>query len=339
MFNMGDNDSDTNEDDSRKEKRRFSDLSSASESFSPPTKQSHNESHRVEHLKSTPLQEDIKAMIKSELCVIRQEIGGIIRKEFRDVIREDVKTLFTEFYNSARFNGELNTLVENKCTEYYNSDRFNGKLNTLVENKCKDIINLNVMQLLEPINEKLSKLEDEVQHLESHNSYLEHTLEELEMYGRRNSIRIYGIPEMGPNENCVNTCLQVFRKELRINWPFWCIGRAHRVPRKFESNKPRPIICRFVRHDNKDDVLKRFNQVRRNIRIFIKEDLTSKRAKLSYDVQSLPGVKSSNSRDGKISCVLDNGQMVRNISSIDDVRSKLFINQQEDETATGLGRY
>ena len=122
---------------------------------------------------------------------------------------------------------------------------------------------------------------------------LEEKVEGLEMYGRRNGVRIYGVPET-PHENTDNIVLKL-ADEIEANIPPHALGRSHRVG-PTTAPKPRPIIAKFVGHNFKVNFMRNKRKLRKDDDeddesvqdgppkppprppIFVNEDLTSKRA-------------------------------------------------------------
>ena len=81
----------------------------------------------------------------------------------------------------------------------------------------------------------------------------EKRLEELEMYGRRNGVRIHGIKETkGENTDKI---VRTIAKKIGAKIPDVALGRSHRVGRS-DSDRPRAIIAKFVGHNNKVELLK-----------------------------------------------------------------------------------
>ena len=82
---------------------------------------------------------------------------------------------------------------------------------------------------------------------------LEDRLEGLEMYGRRNGVRIHGIPEK-IGESTDEIVLNLAKK-VGADIPEFALGRSHRVGPK-ASGKTRPIIAKFIGHNFKVGLLK-----------------------------------------------------------------------------------
>lgn len=134
----------------------------------------------------------------------------------------------------------------------------------------------------------------------------------MEQYTRRNSIRIYGIDDQQREETYEKSrelVIKMLNDKLSINLTSKDIDVAHRLG-KFLTDGNRPIICKFVRRSTKFEVL----AVRRRLKgssIVIREDLTTKNAKLLETVSAKPEVKNAWSHDGKIIALLRNGKKIR----------------------------
>ena len=111
------------------------------------------------------------------------------------------------------------------------------------------------------------------------------------MYGRRNGVRLHGIPE-NSTENTDEIVMKIARK-IGADIPDMALSRSHRVGPK-QQGKPRPIIVKFIGHSYKTRLLKNKNKLRESTPpIFINEDLTKMRADLAKRERNLK-------KDGKI---------------------------------------
>lgn len=78
---------------------------------------------------------------------------------------------------------------------------------------------------------------------------LEEKCENLEMYGRRNGVRVYGIPFI-PGENTDNIIMSIANK-TGANIPIHGLSRSHRIkrmPGTQQTGSPQ-IIAKFISHD------------------------------------------------------------------------------------------
>lgn len=152
-----------------------------------------------------------------------------------------------------------------------------------------------------------------------------------EQYGRRNNMRIYGVPETQGED----TCQIVMDIANHIGSPLTvhdiCTSHRlgyHRHPREGEgAAPPRPIIVRFTRRDAKFRMMKQRKRLgavndpqshysNDYSSIFLNDDLTSLRSKMRYILSREEGIERVNSINGKLLCTkLVNGKNV--VTSID----------------------
>ena len=104
--------------------------------------------------------------------------------------------------------------------------------------------------MVEPINEKISVLEEKVATLESRLTRALSMANNNEQYSRRHNVRISGFVEE-KDENCVEKIVNFYDAITDEN-----IDRAHRVG-KLNDNKPRAIIVRFKAHKDKIAILRK----------------------------------------------------------------------------------
>ena len=122
-------------------------------------------------------------------------------------------------------------------------------------------------------------------------SELESQIEQLEMYGRRNGVRIYGI-DVEKGENTDQLMLDLAHR-IGADIPKCALGRCHRVGRP-NNNSHRAIIAKFISHNYKVELLKCKKNLRKHSSenedaqntatlplIFIYEDLTKLRMDLA----------------------------------------------------------
>ena len=125
---------------------------------------------------------------------------------------------------------------------------------------------------------------------------LKDCIDDLKMYGRRNGIRIYGVPET--NHEDTDSIVTDLAHEIGLHYPDVSLGRSHRVGPKTEG-KPRAITAKFVGHNHEVNILRNKNKLRKpqgtnKPAVFINEDLTKTKADLAKRACKLK-------TDGKIS--------------------------------------
>ena len=122
---------------------------------------------------------------------------------------------------------------------------------------------------------------------------VEAKLDDLEQYGRRNSLRISGIEEDVEGEDLpakVNNVLTVLGLENSVQ-----IDRLHRVgprPRRdtdrTQKHRSRPVLVKLANYTSMDAVIKTRSSLKEKLPgVYINEDLTQPKAKLLYEARKL----------------------------------------------------
>ena len=146
-------------------------------------------------------------------------------------------------------------------------------------------------------NKSIGKIHEELE-------VLTNDVENGEMYTRRNTIEIHGVPET-KNEITNNIALDIFRDMGLNNVTFKDICRSHRTKRgsSKRKNQPRPIYVKLVNHDLKDMIMQRKNRLRsvpHRRFVFINEDLTQLRRWLFGKARLQAGKNNCYTYDGVI---------------------------------------
>ena len=142
-------------------------------------------------------------------------------------------------------------------------------------------------EIRESFKEELNDLKEKGKQRDDTIQELEAKVEGLEMYGRRNGIRIHGIPE-STYENTDKIVLEL-ASDIGADVPGVALGRSHRVGRKVHG-KTRAIICKFIGHNHKVRIMRNkrklydtedesYEHLKDKYKdVYINEDLTAKRA-------------------------------------------------------------
>ena len=143
-------------------------------------------------------------------------------------------------------------------------------------------------------------------------SKAEKNLEKLEQYTRRNSVKIFGIPE-SRSENTDDVVCNLAREKLQLDLSISDIDRSHRVgdPTK-ERKHPRAIIVKCCSYRIKNSIIRARRKLK-GTHITIQEDLTNIRQELYTKTYKNRKVTSCWTADGKIFAIVDgsNGSKVR----------------------------
>ena len=118
-------------------------------------------------------------------------------------------------------------------------------------------------QLLDKFNNfERDRLEKEkiIKHLKEDVTYLRGKGDDItaetdrqEQYSRKNCLLIHGIPE-NKNENTDVLAMEVIDTKMDIKITENDIDRAHRIGKPKNNGKPRPIILKFVRYNDRKKV-------------------------------------------------------------------------------------
>ena len=153
------------------------------------------------------------------------------------------------------------------------------------------------------LGKKVSTIDDlqkKIVALETSMKDLEIDLNNLEHYGRKCSVRIFGLRVQ--NHNYPQAVLQLLRERLKLDINMGDIVAAHPLSAKSNNHIP-PIIVKFLRPFNQEQVLR----VRRNLKgshIGITEDLTRRNIQLLNRVKSSDNVVDAWTVKGQVWCKL-----------------------------------
>ena len=138
--------------------------------------------------------------------------------------------------------------------------------------------NTKLKKQLEKQNKEIAKLKEKV---DTDLVKTNKQINALEQYGRRNNVRITGLNNDKEGETAFETIdkvLKVVNKDLKMPVGPQDIDIAHRIG-PFDSHKTRPIIVKFVRRQDRINVLRNAKMLK-GTPISINEDLTSTNAKV-----------------------------------------------------------
>lgn len=127
------------------------------------------------------------------------------------------------------------------------------------------------------LEQRVLELEAKVDSLQGENSNLRNKLDDLEQYGRRNNIRIFGFKEER-GEDTVAKVVDLVNSKLNVQISSRDIDACHRLG-KAENGKPRAIICKFVSRLVRDRIYFAKSKLK-GAKMSIKEDLTREKMAL-----------------------------------------------------------
>ena len=238
----------------------------------------------------------------NDIMQIVTELRALMLPEIKNIIKEntpDTKTIVFEAVKKA-------------------TGSFTEKLNTVVKENTT-------------LREKCTSLEKRVTELEAANSARLLENDALEQYGRRNILRISGIPENTSSEDTDGIVLKL-AFDMGAPMSPADIDRSHRVGKVRTSHGPgqptkhRDIIVKFATYNARNRLFQERKFLRETANeelktIFINEDLTKRRSEILFEARKLRRankLKSAYSSDGKL-IVRDDKDKKYQINELDDL--------------------
>ena len=157
----------------------------------------------------------------------------------------------------------------------------------------KDMVSAEVHRQMLPLKQQLQQKDQEIVGLKETIVDQQIKLDDLEQHGRRDSLRVSGIPEPDEHDNTDAAVLDVCEL-IKVDPPLQPtdIAVSHRIGRK-TAGKHRQIIVKFATRNVRERVfsartdLKDVNKDKDNSsKIYINEDLTQFRAALAREARS-----------------------------------------------------
>src|SRR5690606_24347555 len=102
-------------------------------------------------------------------------------------------------------------------------------------------------------------------------------LDQIEQYERLDAVRVYGLEE-SEEEDAGDLVAKFFTKELKVKVSKQDINIAHRLGPVSADGKPRPMIVKFLRREQRLQVLRSRKSLKGRANLAISPDLTRPRA-------------------------------------------------------------
>ncbi|XP_008487928.1 uncharacterized protein LOC103524675 isoform X1 [Diaphorina citri] len=188
---------------------------------------------------------------------------------------------------------------KNTMDEYFKSESFKKIIEDAVQNA---------------VEKKFKEMEEKVKHLEEENEKLTNQIDDLEQYGRRNNIKIYGIQKVDP-KNLEKEVVKEINEKAGASIVSSQIEACHYLDKNKTS-----VIVRFVSRKTRDDVY----YLKKNLkgtRISITEDLTKKKYQLLKECQKHFEKRSLWTKYGVVKLHL-NGKVhnIKNMKALEDLK-------------------
>ena len=118
------------------------------------------------------------------------------------------------------------------------------------------------------IKQQEKRMNEKVQQLEKQNKQLMDKLESLELYSRRNNVKILGLKE-SKGERCIDAVISILAN-ANISLSLTDIATAHRV---YSTTNPRPVVVQFLYPEKKRLLLSSQVAIKEKLKITVVEDI------------------------------------------------------------------
>ncbi|KAH3738745.1 hypothetical protein DPMN_045388 [Dreissena polymorpha] len=118
-------------------------------------------------------------------------------------------------------------------------------INNAISTQMQTMIETIITGVVDGLSKRIECLENENLKLKNENRILNDALDANEQYSRRNSLRIFGIPESEKSNESTDTIVMNLCKSLGADVSIGEIDRSHRTG-KPGGGRPRPIIAKFI---------------------------------------------------------------------------------------------
>lgn len=156
--------------------------------------------------------------------------------------------------------------------------------------------NTNKLASIESYIKEIEVLKSENTFLKSKINFLENRVDELENYSRRNCLELQGIPEERTED--IIEVVQKVGIALDVQITPDMIDACHRIGKQEEGKRPRGIVVKFVRRNDRDTLVQKRRQRKGDFStrhlglpsdtpVYINDSLSPARRKLFFEVRQL----------------------------------------------------
>ena len=133
---------------------------------------------------------------------------------------------------------------------------------------------------LDEVKQNITLINEKQSEYDKHK--LPERLDELDQYGRRNMIRLSGVPETGDSESTIDVVIETIKKNLNIELQKSDIDRTHRLG-TYNSNatNPRSIVIKFSNYTSRSLIYGERRRLR-DTKLFLNDHLTATRSRYLY---------------------------------------------------------
>ena len=198
------------------------------------------------------------------------------------------------------------------------------------------------LQEVETMKGEVERVRENMARLQAKLQTQHFDLDRQEQYSRKDSVRIYGIPEPANDDTRedTNDIVVKLAKDIGVIITNADLSVSHRLGRRGRGGKPRTIIAKFVRRQCKTDVMrnkKRLRDSQNYENVYINDDLTTLRNKLVMEMKKDDNIKQVWTIEGRIFCIqMDQGREVKRVV---DSPEDLFKVGWSEERVAEMGVY
>ena len=180
--------------------------------------------------------------------------------------------------------------------------------------------NLMAEEVNNMVDAKVKTLVVCVQTLADENIKLHKKIDDLEMYSRKNCVRIFGVKE---DKTDTDAAVKEIAEKLEVPLAEKDLVVSHRVGEKSDT-KPRSIIARITNYETRHKLIKEsrnLGDIEGFEQVSVNQELTKARAKVAYECRKI--VKEGRAKvtftwDGKI-FIVDNNEEKHLVTAMDDL--------------------
>ena len=154
-----------------------------------------------------------------------------------------------------------------------------------------------LMDEVNELKEEIISKDHRIDELKSDCSGLEIRLDDLQQYGRRNNLRIFGVKESSTASTDARVLAVV--KTMGVDLPVSAIDRFHRLGKPGNNDQTRPIIVKFVSYADRNRVFMAKRQLN-GTEVTVREDLTKMRLDILKEAVKAYSMKKVWTSDGVI---------------------------------------
>lgn len=184
-----------------------------------------------------------------------------------------------------------------------------------------EIVAISIKEAVQEVMGNVKQMVVEINKLKEENNNLHKKMEcrvtNLEQYSRRNSLRLFGVPDE-PNEDTEHKVIDIVSRKMNVELPEFAIDRCHRIGiRKDNHSKPRQIIVKFTSYKFRNMVFGN-KKLLKGSSIIVGEDLCPARQAVYQEAKDKFGSRSVWTRDGVI-LVKTASEGIKKIYSLDEL--------------------